>query len=394
MEFSTRISSLKPSAIREILKVTQDPTVISFAAGNPAPETFPAEEMSIIAADLFANRSATALQYGITEGYAPLRDAITKRMHEKYGVGGDGDITFVTTGGQQVIELAAKVLVNEGDTVLCEAPSFVGALNAFRSYKANLVGIPMDAEGVDVDRLEQALKTEKNVKLVYLIPTFQNPSGCTLSLERRKRVAELAEKYNVYVIEDNPYFDLRYSGEYVPPIKCFDKAGRIIYAGSFSKVLSPGIRIGYTVAPAEVANKMIVAKQVSDVHTNLFFQMLVGDYLMKYDLDQHIAQICDIYKKKCNLMIELAEKNFGDRVSFIRPDGGLFMWFTIPGGRNSFDFCKMASAKKVAAVPGNSFSVDESEISSSFRLNFSLATPEQMQKGMAILGETLTEFLK
>ena len=227
--FSDKMATLKPSAIREILKVTSLPGVISFAAGNPAPETFPAAEMEKIADDLLTHSAGKALQYGVTEGYTELRDLTAKRLKERYDIGTQDDMLIITSGGQQAIDLFARVMLNEGDTVLCENPSFIGALNAFRSYNANLVGIDTDDEGVDLNKLEHALKTEKNVRFMYLIPTFQNPSGRTMSLARRRAVLALAEKYGVMILEDNPYFELRYSGELVPAIKSLDKNGMVLY---------------------------------------------------------------------------------------------------------------------------------------------------------------------
>lgn len=394
LQFSDRISSLQPSAIREILKVTQDPTVISFAAGNPSPETFPVADMSKIAEDIFTNHSATALQYGVSEGYGPLRELTFNRIKTKYGIGKDFDDLIITSGGQQAIELATKLLVNEGDTILCESPSFVGSLNAFRSYKANLVGIPMDRDGMDMDALENALKTCPNVKLIYTIPTFQNPSGCTLSIERRRKMLELAEKYDVLILEDNPYFELRYSGEYVPPIKSMDETGRVIYAGSYSKVLSPGIRVGFACAHRNIISKMTVCKQVSDVHTNLFFQMLCAKYLETCDIDAHIATIRKLYSHRMNVMTDAMDAGFAGRATYIKPDGGLFIWCTLPEGSNAMDFCRICGNMKVAAVPGASFSVDESEIVPTFRLNFSLADDDTIRRGIALMSQALDEYLK
>lgn len=390
--YSEKISSLQPSAIREILKVTQDPRVISFAAGNPSPETFPAEEMAKIAHDIFAIDAASALQYGISEGYGLLRELTAARMRNKYAVGKETDDTIIVSGGQQGIELTAKTFLNEGDTVVCEDPSFIGALNAFRSYNAHLVGVPMDAEGMDMDRLEEILKGDKRVKLIYVIPTFQNPSGRTMSIRRRKRLLELASRYDVMIIEDNPYFELRYSGEYVPPIKSMDEEGRVIYVGSYSKVLSPGIRIGYVCADRQVISKLTVAKQVSDVHTNLFFAMLVAKYLERYDIDAHIESIRTLYRHKRDLMQHELAVKAAECLSFNQPDGGLFIWCEMPRG-DGMDLCRIAGGKKVAAVPGASFSIDESKICPTIRLNFSLPSDEQIVKGVGLLAEAAKTYL-
>ncbi|MBE6915889.1 MAG: PLP-dependent aminotransferase family protein [Ruminococcaceae bacterium] len=393
-KFSERISTLQPSAIREILKVTQDPTVISFAAGNPAPESFPAAEMASIAAEIFANNAASALQYGVTEGYGPLKELTAKRMKEKYNIGRTFDDIIITSGGQQAIEMLTKALVNEGDVILCEMPSFIGALNAFRSYNAKLIGIPMDHDGMDMEVLERTLQTTQNVKFIYTIPTFQNPSGHVMSLERRKKLLELAQKYNVLILEDSPYFELRFAGEYVPPIKSMDETGCVLFSGSYSKILAPGIRIGFAIAPKELISKLTVAKQVSDVHTNLFFQMIAAEYLKRYDLDAHIAKICDLYRTRAELMCNRIDEKFGGKVQYVRPTGGLFLWCSLPEGYDSMDFCRKTGEKKVVAVPGSSFSIDEREITPSFRMNYSLPSEEQICKGIDLMAEVLHDYVK
>ncbi|MBQ3055046.1 MAG: PLP-dependent aminotransferase family protein [Oscillospiraceae bacterium] len=393
-KFSERISTLQPSAIREILKVTQDPTVISFAAGNPAPESFPAAEMAEIAAEIFANDAASALQYGVSEGYNPLRTLTAKRMKEKYNVGRTFDDTLITSGGQQVIEMLTKVLVNEGDVILCEMPSFIGALNAFRSYNAKLIGIPMDDDGMDLEVLERTLQTTKNVKFIYTIPTFQNPSGHVMSLARRKKLLELAETYNVLILEDSPYFELRFAGEYVPPIKSLDETGRVIFSGSYSKVLSPGMRIGFCIAHKDLVAKLTVAKQVSDVHTNLFFQMIAARFLERHDLDAHIAKICTLYGSRAQLMCDLIDEKFDGKVRYVRPTGGLFLWCSLPDGYDAMDFCRKTGEKKVVAVPGSSFSVDEHEVTPTFRMNYSLPSEDQIRTGIDLMADVLKDYVK
>ncbi|MCI6908838.1 MAG: PLP-dependent aminotransferase family protein [Clostridiaceae bacterium] len=389
--FASRIGGLKPSAIREILKVTQDPSVISFAAGNPAPEAFPVKEMKQIADELFDERAAYALQYGVSEGYAPLRELTAARLKEKYNIGTPDDDLIILSGGQQVMDLTAKCFLNEGDTILVEDPSFIGSLNCFRSYGAHLVGIPMEPDGIDVDALERALKTEKNVKLMYLIPTFQNPTGRVMSLAKRRRVLELSKRYDVPIIEDNPYYELRYSGEYVPTLKSLDTDGRVIYAGSYSKVLSPGIRLGFACANKEVISKLVVVKQVSDVHTNLFFQMIAAEYLSRYSLDEHIAQVCAIYREKRDAMADALNKYCADTLHFESPEGGLFLWCDIRSGRDGRDLCTISGKKGVAAVPGIAFAIDPESTVPSIRLNFSLSTFEQIDRGCRLLGEAARE---
>ncbi len=390
--FSDRISGLQPSAIREILKATAGKNVIPFSAGNPSPETFPAKEMSAIAADIFRDEYATALQYGITEGYGPLREQTAARLKTKYNIGRDFDRMLITTGGQQVIELAAKVILNEGDTVICEDPSFIGALNSLRSFNAHLVGVPMDDEGILTDRVEEILRSDRRAKMIYVIPTFQNPSGRVMSLARRKKLLELAERYNVLILEDNPYYELRFAGNYVPSIKSLDENGRVIYAGSYSKILSPGMRIGFGLAPEAIFNKMTVAKQVSDVHTNLFFMMLVSKFLDRYDIDAHIARICELYSRKAELMCRMIDKLGGDVFEYIRPQGGLFLWLRMPRG-NGNELARFVTDYGVAIVPGSAFLVNEKDISPCIRLNYSLPSEVQIELGIEKLCEATKTYL-
>lgn len=393
-KIASHIAEMKPSAIREIFKVLADPDVIALSAGEPDAVSLPQKEMAEIGAEIFANQAAAALQYGMTEGYQPLRDLTKKRMREKYNIGTDDDELIITTGGQQTISLFTQTMINKGDTIICEGPSFIGALNAFRSFGANLKSVPMDDEGMRMDKLEEVLATTERVKFIYVIPTFQNPTGRTMSLERRRQLLELAKKYDVLILEDNPYFELRYEGEPVPTIKSMDTEGRVVYAGSYSKVLSPGMRIGYCIANKEIINRMVVCKQVSDVHTNLYFQMLVAKYLERFDLDAHIADMCKLHKEKRDAMLNACEKYFDKRVTYTHPNGGLFIWCELPEGYDSFKLCQLITEKKVACVPGNAFSVDESAVCNGFRMNFSKPSLEQIETACARIGEAMQEFLK
>lgn len=391
--FSDKLSALKPSAIREIFKSLTDPSIISFAAGNPNPLSFPVEALAKISADIFASDAAYALQYGITEGYAPLRESIAARIYEKFGIGREFDQTIVTTGGQQGIELACKAFCNEGDAVICENPSFIGALNAFRSNGARTIGVPLRADGIDLTVLEETLRTEKKAKLLYLIPTFQNPSGITSTLENRRAVYALAKKYGVVILEDNPYGELRFAGEDVPTYKSFDTDGLVIYCSSFSKILSSGMRIGFVNAPAEIIAKMVVAKQVEDVHTNLFAQMLCHRYMAEYDMDAHVAMIRELYRDKAGRMLAALDAEMPQSVAYTRPEGGLFLWCTLPDGRDAAPFVKKFLENKVAVVPGSAFMCVENAPSDSFRLNYSMPSDEDIDRGVAILGKVLLENL-
>ena len=389
-KFSRKLAELKPSAIREIFKSLSDPTIISFAAGNPSPESFPVEDLARLSAEIFESDASFALQYGITEGYTPLREAITARQKSRFGdsMVRDYDTTLVVTGGQQGLELACKAFCNEGDTIICENPSFIGALNAFRSNGVKTVGVDMEDDGICLEKLEATLKNTKNAKLLYLIPTFQNPSGTCMSLEKRLAVLELAKKYEIVILEDNPYGELRFAGEDIPTMKSLDNDGLVIYCSSFSKILSAGMRIGFVIAPNEIASKMVVAKQVEDVHTNLFFQMLCYKYMTTCDLDAHIAKINELYKHKCNLMLDCIDKYIPkDKVTFTRPEGGLFIWGTVKDCTDASFVVKKAIEKKVAVVPGSAFNCDTEAPSPSFRLNYSTPSDEQIVEGIKRLGE-------
>ncbi len=390
--FSDRISNLHPSAIREILK-NSDPNVISLAAGNPAVESFPVAEMKEIADHIFDTASGVAFQYGITEGYPRLRELVMKRQKEKYGIGNENDDIMIISGGTQAMDLSTKVLVNEGDTVLSEDPAFVGALNTFRSYAAHLVGIPMEDDGMDIAALEKALKENKNVKMLYTIPSFHNPLGICTSLEKRKEIYRLCSEYGVMILEDNPYGELRFDGEDIPTLKSMDTEGIVIYTSSFSKVMSAGIRLGFVIAPKPVLDKMAVGKQAVDTHSNLFFQMLIADYMEKYDYDGHIQMIRDLYRHKSGLMLDEIRKGFPASVKYTVPQGGLFLWCTLPEGADMLKFVQFAKSKGVAIVPGIAFNVDESAPSRCFRLNYSTPTDEKLVAGTRILGEALHEFL-
>lgn len=393
-KFSDKVKGLKASAIREILKFTADPEVISFAAGNPAPEAFPKEEIAEISDELLRNDPVLALQYSVTEGYTPLRELLKDWLASKNCFHSEFDDLIVTSGGQQANELSCKVLLNEGDTLLCEAPSFIGSLNAFRSYNVNLVGVDMDEDGINLEKLENALKTEKNVKILYLIPNFQNPTGRTMSFEKRKAVYELACKYDFIILEDDPYGELRFAGENVPSIKSLDTEGRVIYSSTFSKLISSGFRTGFVSAPAEIIQKIVVCKQVSDVHSNIWAQVICYRFMSTVDREAHFRKLRDIYREKCDLMCSYIENDFSKKIKFTKPEGGLFIWCTLPENCDMNEFCtKAVRDYKIAVVPGNSFSIKEDEISHSFRLNYSTPTNEQIKKGMEILARMTREML-
>ncbi len=389
--FSDRVNTLKPSAIREIFKYASDPEVVSLSAGNPAPDAFPCKAVAEISAEIFSTRPIDALQYSVTEGYTPLRNHLKKYLKEKYNIGTEKDDLIITSGAQQIMDLATKSLCNEGDTVICEAPSFIGSLNTFRSYNAKLVGVPVESDGINTEILEEKLRTEKNIRFMYLIPNFQNPSGVTMSFEKRKKVYELARTYGVLILEDNPYGDLRYYGEDIPSIKSLDTDGIVIYSGSFSKVLSPGIRVGFCVAPSPIVQKMVVCKQGEDVHTNIWSQMVAYEFMTKYDFEGHLEMLRNLYRKKAQFMMDLLDEHLAPYVTYDKIDGGLFIMCRLPEHIDMLAFCKEAVLRKVCVVPGNAFLTDENEECHTFRVNFSTPTDEQLEKGVTILGKLVKE---
>ena len=346
-KFSEKVSHLQASAIREILKFTVDPEVISFAAGNPAPEAFPTELLTKLSGEIFSENPILALQYSISEGYPQLRDLLKKELAKKGEFVEGRDDLIITSGAQQANELAAKVLCNEKDVLVAEAPSFIGSLNAFKSYNVDLKGVTLQQDGMDIDELEDVLR-QGNVKLIYVIPNFQNPTGRTTSLEKRKAMYELAKKYGAIILEDNPYGDLRIRGENVPSIKSMDKDGIVMYSRTFSKILAPGIRVGYISAPKEIISKMVVCKQVSDVHSNIWAQLLAYKFMNNVDMNEHISGLQNIYRKKCDLMIGEMKKHFSSKITFEEPQGGLFIWCTLPDGCDMPAFCKKAVSEYIA----------------------------------------------
>lgn len=386
-KFSDRVSNLKPSAIREIFKYAADPEVISLSAGNPSPDAFPAKAIEEISAKVLADDPIKVLQYSVSEGYTPLRDHLMDYMKKEHNTGSENDDIIITTGAQQIMDLCTKSLVNEGETVIVEAPSFIGSLNTFRSYNAKLVGVTVEPDGMDTDELEEKLKDNPDTKFIYTIPNFQNPSGVTMSLEKRKKVYELARKYDVLIIEDNPYGDLRYSGESVPNIKSLDTDGIVIYAGSMSKVISPGIRVAYCICPKPIFQKLVVCKQGNDVHTNIWAQYVCDEFITKYDFNAHLAMLRNIYTKKAQFCMDLLDKYCAPAITYNKIDGGLFIWCDLDKRIDMPDFCKEAVLNKVCVVPGNAFLSDENEECHSFRINFSTPTDEQLEKGIKILGE-------
>lgn len=385
---SENFKTLKPSAIREILKHTSGTDVIPFAAGNPSVEAFPAEDIRRIVGEIVGRPPATYLQYGISEGYAPLRDFLKADLAAK-GLKSDSDDLIIVSGAQQGIDLSAQIFCGAGDVILCEDPSFIGSLNAFRSHGVKLVGIQMEDDGMDLAALEKSMQNNPNAKLLYVIPNFQNPTGISTSWEKRRKIYELAKKYGVVILEDNPYGDLRFSGEDIPSIKSLDRDGLVIYCGSFSKLIAPGMRVGYVLADADLTAKLTVAKQASDVHTNLLAQITVHEFVATCDLPAHIKKMQGIYRRKYSLMARGLEENVPGSVRFTKPEGGLFVFGYLPESMDMMGVVRTCIERKLAIVPGSAFSVDLEKEAHTIRLNFSTPSDEQIVRGCEILGSVI-----
>lgn len=389
-KFSDGFLSLKPSVIREILKSSGD--TIPLAAGNPAPDAFPVSDVQNIIKDIVDSDPILMLQYGVTEGYTPLLEKLKKLARDRYGAFGDNDAVAVTSGAQQVMSLMSQAFLNAGDCVICEEPSFIGALNCYRSFGAHLVGVPLENDGMNLEILEEKLRTEKNVKFIYTIPNFQNPAGSTMSLEKRKGLYELAKKYEVLILEDNPYGDLRVSGEDIPAIKSLDTDGIVVYSGSFSKIVAPGIRVGFLSAHKDIVSKLVVAKQTQDVHTPLISQLTVYKWLTECNIDDHIEKIRNIYRRKLNLMCDTLDSELQGFLTYHRPEGGLFVWAKLKDGVDMLEFCRRSSALGVSVVPGNAFMVDMEQKTQYIRLNFSTPSDENIVKGIKLLAQAAKSF--
>ena len=392
--YSDKVLGMRPSIIRELLKQMSDPSLISFAGGNPAADSFPVADIRAFSDKLLETDPVGMLQYSVTEGYGPLREACRDFANRKWPVVKKSDEVIITSGSQQVIEFMAKLLCNEGDVVAVEEPAFLGAYNSIRSFGAVLRGVPLEPDGVDLDALEAAFAAGPRPKFFYCIPNFQNPTGCTTSEEKRKAIYELAVKYGVPVLEDDPYGALRISGEDVPPIKHFDETGTVVYAGSFSKILCPGMRLAYCAGQPEFITKMVTAKQGSDVHTNVWAQRVCERMLRETDMNAHIARLQAIYREKADHMMAQLDEKLSGAVSYVRPEGGMFIWAKLPDEVPAGEFARRCLEKKLAVVPGSAFYTDSAVDQPFVRLNFSTPTKEQIDRGVAVMAEVLAEMTK
>ena len=395
--FSEKARGMKASEIRELLKLVESSDIISLAGGLPAPETFPVEQIKAITQDVLTNHADKALQYGTTKGFTPLRLALARWMERRYGIPTSKVEIMMVAGSQQALDLIGRVFINPGDLVVVEGPTYLAALQAFKYYDPEFISIPMDHDGMRVDLLEEKLRElkaqGKKVKFVYTVSTFQNPMGVTMSVDRRKRLVELADEYDFLIVEDSPYTELRYSGDPVPPVKHFDDTGRVIYLGTFSKILAPGFRLGWIAAQPQFIRKMEIAKQSIDLCANTLAQVIAWKYVENGYLDEHIPRIIEFYKPRRDAMLEALEEYMPEGVEWTRPDGGMFIWLTLPEGIDTKMMLEKAVAKGVAYVPGEAFFAHR-DVKNTMRLNFTYVPEETIREGVRRLAEVIEEEIK
>ncbi|MEA5152535.1 MAG: PLP-dependent aminotransferase family protein [Oscillospiraceae bacterium] len=390
--FADRMDRMKASDIRELLKLTARPEIISFAGGLPAPELFPVEEVRKATDAVLEEQGRIALQYGQTEGWPRLREQITERLEKRNNIHTDPNHILLTAGSQQGLDFCARLFLNPGDVVIMESPSYLGAINAFNGFQPNFVEIPTDDNGMIMEELDKALATTPNVKMIYVIPDFQNPSGRTWPLERRKQFMEIINKYQIPAIEDNPYGDLRFKGEYQPALKSLDTEGLIIYLGTFSKILSPGYRIGWICANTEIIEKFNLIAQAAVLQTSTISMMVISRYLDMYDIDEHVEVIRATYKHRCELMINTMAECFPPEAKFTDPDGGLFTWVELPDYVNTRELGVKALARGVAFVPGSGFFPNGGN-NCCMRLNYSCMPDDRIVEGIHRLADVIKEAL-
>jgi len=397
--YAYRAQRMGSSVIRELLKLTEQPDLISFAGGLPAPELFPVEKLREACNEVLSTLGPQSLQYGTTEGYLPLREMIARHT-ARYGIEVTADNILITSGSQQALDFIGRLFINNGDHIVVESPTYLGALQAWRAYGANYVSVRSDEHGMIVDELEAALRA--GPKFIYVLPNFQNPSGSTLTLERRLKLVELADKYGVPIVEDDPYGQLRYSGDHLPSVVSLDSeyrgpnggcySGNVIYLSTFSKLLAPGIRLAWMIAPPEVIRKLVMAKQAADLHTATFNQYVAYEVAKGGFLDEHIKVIRATYKERRDVMLETMDETWPSQAQWTRPEGGMFLWGILPAGMDSAEVLKEAVTRKVAFVPGAPFHPNGGG-ENTMRINFSYSSPETIREGITRLGFLLKELL-
>ncbi|WP_407282051.1 PLP-dependent aminotransferase family protein [Methanolobus sp. WCC1] len=377
--FAERMENSRKSFIREILKVTQQPEIISFAGGLPNPALFPAEQLAAAAAKVMSEDAANVLQYSTTEGYLPLREFIAQRYLEKSGLEIDPSEILITNGSQQSLDLIGKVFLNKGDRVVIESPGYLGAIQSFSIFEPEFREVPLLDDGIDIDALDRTLE-ESDAKLFYTVPTFQNPSGVTYSKEKREATAKVLGKHGVVCVEDNAYGELRFAGEDVPTIRNYLE--NTILMGSFSKIIAPGLRLGWICAKKDIMERLLVVKQAADLHSNYLSQRIICQYLLDNDVDRHISKIKDAYGSSRDHMIDMMARYFPEGISYTRPEGGMFVWVTLPEDVSSMDLFDLAIKENVAFVPGSPFYTKEGAGSNTLRLNYSNSDPDDIEEGI------------
>ena len=388
--FANRMGTTHKSFIREILKVTENPKIISFAGGLPNPKFFPVKEIANASLKVLEENGENVLQYSTTEGYLPLREYIAERYRKKKGLKVDPDEILITNGSQQGLDLIGKVFLDTGDQIVIERPGYLGAIQAFSMYEPLFQSIPLFDDGIDTDLLEKTFMRNK-IKLFYAVPNFQNPSGITYSRKRRRGVANILKRHNAIFVEDDPYGELRFIGEDLPSMRHYLE-DNIILLGSFSKIITPGLRLGWVCAKKDIMERIIVAKQASDLHSNYLSQRIVHQYLIDNDINKHILKIRDAYKKRRDLMVSMIAEYFPEEIKYTKPEGGMFLWITLPEGISSLDLVNLAIKENVAFVPGNAFYVDGGG-NNTLRLNFSNSDEEKIEEGIKRLAKIMKKSL-
>jgi 2-aminoadipate transaminase len=399
--YAHRTQKMGSSVIRELLKLTEQPDIISFAGGLPAPEVFPVKEFQEACNEVLAQHGAQALQYSTTEGYRPLREMIARHT-SRYAVEVSADNILITSGSQQALDFLGRLFINRGDYIVVESPTYLGALQAWNAYGAQYISVRMDEHGMIVDELEAALRV--GPKFIYVLPNFQNPSGSTLSLERRKKLVELADKYGVPIVEDDPYGQLRYEGENIPAVVTLDAeyrgpnghdmhySGNVIYLSTFSKLLAPGLRLAWVIAPPEVIHRLVMTKQAADLHTSSFNQYVAYEVGKGGFLDEHVKYIRQVYKERRDVMMEMMSEMFPPEMRWTHPLGGMFLWGIMPEYLDAAEVLKIALERKVAFVPGAAFHANGGG-ANTMRINFSYSTPDTIREGITRMGTVLKEMI-
>lgn len=391
IEFSNRAKRIKASEIRELLKLTVQPNIISFAGGLPAAELFPLKDIADVAKHVILKEGQSALQYSPTEGLQILREIIIRQRLNRVDIQAGLDEIFITSGSQQALDFVGKMFINEGDTIFVESPTYLGALNAFLAYDPKYVEIPMQSDGMDTEKLEELLKSGVKPKFLYTIPDFQNPSGITMSREKRKKLISLANEYDLVIIEDSPYAELCFSGEQIKPLKSMDTEGRVVYLGTYSKTFTPGLRIGWVVGNPTFINKFIQIKQGSDLQTSSLDQRIVAEYMSRFDLNDHIKTIIDVYSKRRNVMLDSMKANFHKDITYTESNGGLFTWAKVKDDMDTKEILAEALLENVAFVPGASFFANGGK-NNYMRLNYSCMSEEKIKEGIERLAKVLNKY--